>query len=214
MREYFDQIQTVISTFDKTHANWSTNPFHTLMDNLDIWNKAEAHGFRDHHQQVSMTLCNQIDLIQQGYKAATTAEKELDEQKTFIHQQMTINHGFMAKVLSDSAISPTEETLKNMNPITKIPVGAAVQKTMSFMIENLKKIICLHQDDPQVLACAEAIQKDFNNCTKACQAKKAKSACTLISQLKEMISMLESKQTNNTSETHIMLMIGFIPALL
>jgi hypothetical protein len=79
IRQYHDQIQLVISTFDKSLPSCPANPFRTFMDNLspEIKNKVEQNNFRLHTQTVSTSPHDQVNLIQEGYKAANLPEKEL-----------------------------------------------------------------------------------------------------------------------------------------
>ena len=104
VHQYFEQIQTVIHTFDKNIVNWTTNPFRTFMDNLDldIKNRVAANGFKLRTTNVSTRPQDQIDLIQQGYEAATLAELQLEQQRSFIHQQMSNAHGFLSQVIQAS----------------------------------------------------------------------------------------------------------------
>jgi hypothetical protein len=53
--QYHDQIQLVISTFDKSLPSWPANPFRTFIDNLgpEIKNKVQQNNFRLHTQTVS-----------------------------------------------------------------------------------------------------------------------------------------------------------------
>jgi hypothetical protein len=96
--QYHDQIQLVISTFDKSLPSWPANPFCTCMDNLspEIKNKVEQNNFRLHTQTVSTSPHDQVNLIQEGYEAANLAEKELAENRNFIRNELSSAHGFIA----------------------------------------------------------------------------------------------------------------------
>jgi hypothetical protein len=80
----------VLATFDKHLTAWPTNPFRSWVDNLDleVKNKMEQNGFRTHTIAVSNAPRDQITYIQQAYKAATMAETELNQQKSFISTQL------------------------------------------------------------------------------------------------------------------------------
>jgi hypothetical protein len=86
VRQYHDQIQLVISTFDKSVPSWPANPFRTFMDNLspETKNKVEQNNFRLHTQTVSTSPHDQVNLIQEGYEAANLVEKELAKNRNFI----------------------------------------------------------------------------------------------------------------------------------
>ena len=86
VRQYHDHIQLVISTFDKSLPSWPANPFRTFMDNLspDIKTCVESDNFRLHTHTVSTSPHDQINLIQQGYEAASLAETALAKNRDFI----------------------------------------------------------------------------------------------------------------------------------
>jgi hypothetical protein len=171
VRQYHDQIQLVISTFDKSVPSWPANPFRTFMDNLspEIKNKVEQNNFRLHTQTVSTSPHDQVNLIQEGYEAANLAEKELTENHNFIRNELSSAHGFIAipglpaglppqpmpsrrqqqRRQASSFMSPAETTISGK---TAPACAGCGDPSHMYYDKRTKTILCPKQDQPEVQA--------------------------------------------------------------
>jgi hypothetical protein len=173
VRQYHNQIQLVISTFDKSVPSWPANPFRTFMDNLspEIKNKVEQTNFRLHTQTVSTSPHDQVNLIQDGYEAASLAEKELAENRNFIRNELSSAHGFLAipglppglppqplpmpsrrqqqRSHASSFMSPAETMISGK--MTPACAGCGDPSHM-YYDKRTKTILCPKRDQPEVQA--------------------------------------------------------------
>ena len=211
VRQYHDQIQLVISTFDKSLPSWPANPFRTFMDNLspEIKTKVEQNSFRLHTQTVSTSPHDQINLIQQGYEAASLAERALADNRNFIRQELSSAHGFMAFSPQDSdsqaraLLSPAESTLSEK--YHKACAGCGDPNHV-FYDKKTKTIVCPKKDIPEVAARAAAWLKDFRERAKQRRNQRSKSSRSLLTQLLSQlkqggITLPETPAVDSASKT-------------
>ena len=187
VRQYHDHIQLVISTFDKSLPSWPANPFRTFMDNLspDIKTRVESDNFRLHTHTVSTSPHDQINLIQQGYEAASLAETALAKNRDFIRQELSSAHGFLSFVkdkpaTATSYFSPAETVLSERRPVACAGCG---DPNHVFYDKKTKTIVCPKKDIPEVVARAAAWLKDFRERAKQRRAQRSKSNKALLTQL-------------------------------
>ena len=212
VRQYHDQIQLVISTFDKSLPSWPANPFRTFMDNLspEIKIKVEQNSFRLHTQTVSTSPHDQINLIQQGYEAASLAERALADNRNFIRQELSSAHGFMAfsppsesDPQARTLLSPAESTLSEK--YHKACAGCGDPNHV-FYNKKTKTGVCPKRDIPEVTARAAVWLKDFRERAKQRRNQRAKSSRSLLTQLLSQlkngsVTALETPAPNSSNQT-------------
>jgi hypothetical protein len=215
IRQYNDRTTIVLATFDKHLAAWPTNPFRSWVDNIDpeIKNKMEQNGFRTHTTAVSNSPIDQINYIQHAYEAATMAEKELNQQKSFISTQLRGAHGFMTRVIDNA---PTDDATSLHSAANDTIAKHGIKNACwgcgdtghAYYDRRSKKVVCPRGDDPEVKAKADATWTEYKEKQKLRRAKRSKgtkSLLTTMQSLMEQVAELKSlKATTTTSGTHVL----------
>jgi hypothetical protein len=206
VRQYHDHIQLVISTFDKSLPSWPANPFRTFMDNLspDIKTRVESDNFRLHTHTVSTSPHDQINLIQQGYEAASLAETALAKNRDFIRQELSSAHGFLSFVKdqpgtpAQSFFSPAETVLSERR---KVECAGCGDPNHVFYDKKTKTIVCPKKDIPEVVARAAAWLKDFRERAKQRRNQRSKSNKALLTQLLLKLKSDDTPSKSNAADT-------------
>jgi hypothetical protein len=215
IRQYNDRTTIVLATFDKHLSAWPTNPFRSWVDNIDleVKNRMEQNGFRTHTTAVSNAPRDQINYIQQAYEAATMAETELNQQKSFIHTQLRGTHGFTTRVVENhppedatSLHSAANDTIARHG--IKNACWGCGDTSHAYYDRRSKKVVCPRGDEPEVKARAEATWSDYKEKQKLRRAKRSKgtkSLLTTMQSLMEQVAELKSLKTTTSSPgTHVL----------
>jgi hypothetical protein len=173
----------------------------------------EQNGFRTHTTAVSNSPRDQINYIQQAYEAATMAEKELNQQKSFISTQLRGAHGFVTRVID---YSPPEDATSlhsaANDTIAKHGIKNACwgcgDTSHAYYDRRSKKVVCPRGDEPDVKAKADATWSEYKEKQKLRRAKRSKgtkSLLTTMQSLMEQVAELKSlKATTSSPGTHVL----------
>jgi hypothetical protein len=173
------------------------------MDNLapEVKNKAEQNGFRIHTQTVLTSPHDQVNLIQTGYEAASLAEKELTENRTFIRNGLPSAHGFLTITGLPPGLPPTRSFYPLVAQSFTSPAETVMQdrhqpscagcSDLSHMYydKRSKTITCPKKDIPEVRARADAWLKDFRERAKQRRHQKSRSTKAFISKIISQMTM-------------------------
>jgi hypothetical protein len=186
---------------------------------------------------VSTSPHDQVNLIQEGYEAASLAKKELAENHNFIRNELSSAHGFIAipglppglipglppglppqaipsrrqqqRHQTNSFMSPAETTISGKT--TPACAGCGDPGHMQYYDKKTKTILCPKQDQPEVQARANTWLSDFRARAKQRRADKSRSTKAFVSQILAQLQQRKGEGSFNKHE-HIVLISTIVLA--